>query len=183
MGDRITPAQRAQIAALPEPDLTTDKPLTIWLGARRVEVRPVEGHTGGDLAVAVPDAKVLFCGDLLWHGPANIVDGTVSRWIATVAAFQRLPAAGSMTFVPGHGDLSTAADVARFQAYLADLSSLTARGRRAGLRGDALTAEVVPKLAALHPDYPTAARAAPNEVPFMEAELAGTKRVPTPVPD
>ncbi|HEY6028492.1 MAG TPA: hypothetical protein VIV09_16460, partial [Pseudolabrys sp.] len=49
----------ARIAAVPLPDLVTDKDLTIWLGARRVVVRTVLGHTGGDLTVEVPDAHVI----------------------------------------------------------------------------------------------------------------------------
>src|SRR4051794_4341269 len=64
-GDRITPELRARIAALPLPDLVTDKDLTVWLGSRKVVVRTVLGHTGGDFIAFVPDANVLFCGDLL----------------------------------------------------------------------------------------------------------------------
>jgi len=169
-------AQR--IAQLPLPDLVTESPITIWLGARRVDVRPAEGHTGGDLVVSVPDAKVLFCGDLLWRMPPNIVDGAVSKWIATDRSFEDLPEAASMVFVPGHGDVATVKDVAIFRSYLTDLLSLTEAGRKNGLKGDALAADVVPKLHASHADYFT-----PHaEVMLMERELDGTKRVPQPVP-
>jgi glyoxylase-like metal-dependent hydrolase (beta-lactamase superfamily II) len=181
-GAAITPEQRAQIEALPLPDLVTDRPITLWLGARRVEVRPLDGHTGGDLVVAVPDAKVLFTGDLLWRSPPNIVDGTVSKWIATLAGFQKLPDAAAMTFAPGHGDVATVKDVALLQAYLTDLSAMTAAARRMGLKGEALAADVVPRLAAKYPQYPTIKLGAPHETPFMEEELAGTKRLPVPVP-
>lgn len=180
-GDQITPAVRAQIAALALPDLVTDKDLTIWLGARKVVVRTVEGHTGGDLAIGVPDAKVLFCGDLLWRKVSpNIIDGTVSKWIATAAAFQALPDAAAMTFVPGHGDVARASDVADFQAYLVDLSALTAEGRKAGLSGEALVASVAPKFKARHADWESVDRSAPREIRYMDAELAGTKRTPIP---
>jgi cyclase len=167
------------IAQLPLPDLVTESPITIWLGARRVDVRPAEGHTGGDLVVSVPDAKVLFCGDLLWRTHPNIVDGAVSKWIATDRSFEDLPEAASMTFVPGHGDVATVKDVAIFRSYLADFMSLTQAGRKNGLKGAALAADVIPKLHASHPDYPTITLAA---VALMERELDGTKRVPQPVP-
>jgi len=170
-------AQR--IAQLPLPDLVTESPITIWLGARRVDIRPAEGHTGGDLVVGVPDAKVLFCGDLFWRMPPNTVDGTVSKWIATDRSFEQLPDAASMVFVPGHGDVGTVKDVAIFRSYLTDLLSLTEAGRKNGLKGDALAADVVPKLQASHADYPTATRVV---VMLMERELDGTKRVPQPVP-
>ena len=183
-GDAITPARRELVEHLALPDLVTDKDLTIWLGTRRVEVRTVLGHTGGDLAIAVPDAKVLFCGDILWRRVSpNIIDGTVSQWIATAAAFQQLPDASTTTFVPGHGDLATVADVADFKAYLADLSSLTANERRAGLQGEALVAAVLPLLKARDGDWEGFDRVAPREIRFMDAELAGTKRVPVPAAD
>ena len=180
-GDKITPAQRDFIAHLALPDLTIDKDMTVWLGSRKVEVRTELGHTGGDLTIAVPDAKVLFCGDILWRRVSpNIIDGTVSQWIATAAAFQQLPDASAMTFVPGHGDLAKVADVADFQTYLTDLSSLTANERRAGFQGEALVAAVLPLLKARHGDWDSFDRVAPREIRYMDAELAGTKRVPVP---
>jgi cyclase len=186
MKDAPDPAFKARImqriALLPLPDLVTESPITVWLGGRRVDIRPAEGHTGGDLVVGVPDARVLFCGDLLWRMPPNIVDGTMSKWIETDRSFEQLPQAASMVFVPGHGDVATVKDVAIFRGYVADLMSLTAAGRKAGLKGDALAADVIPKLKVLHPDYPTPTRVLSREVTFMEQELDGTKRVPQPVP-
>ncbi len=173
---------QARIAQLPLPDLVIESPITIWLGARRVDIRLAEGHTGGDLVVGVPEAKVLFCGDMLWRMPPNTVDGTVSRWIATDRSFEQLPDAASMVFVPGHGDLATVKDVAIFRGYLTDLMSRTEAGRKNGLKGDALVADVVPRLQASHPDYPTPTRVLSREVAFMEQELDGTKRVPQPAP-
>jgi len=185
-GNVPDPALKAQITQqmtqLPLPDLVTESPITVWLGARRVDIRPAEGHTGGDLVVGVPDAKVLFCGDLLWHMPPNTVDGNTSKWIATVRGFEQLADAASMTYVPGHGDLETVKDVVLFRGYLTDLASLTAAGRKRGLKGEALVADVAPKLQASHPDYPHPARVVSAEVKFMEQELDGTKRVPQPVP-
>ena len=185
-GNVPDPALKAQIAQqmaqLPLPDLTTESPITVWLGARRVDIRPVEGHTGGDLVVGVPDAKVLFCGDLLWHMPPNTVDGNTPKWIATVRGFEQLPDAASMTYVPGHGDLETVKDVANFRGYVADLASLTEAGRKRGLKGEALVADVAPKLQAAHPDYPHPPRVVASEVKYMEQELDGTKRVPQPAP-
>jgi len=183
-GDRITPARRDFIAHLALPDLTIDKDMTVWLGARKVEVRTVLGHTGGDMVIAVPDAHVLFCGDLLWrHTSPNIIDGTVSQWIATDDAFRHLPDAATMTFVPGHGDLATVKDVADLEAYLTDLSAMTAEARRAGLSGDVLVAAVEPRLKARYGDWASFDYFAPKEIGFMDAELAGTKRVPTPSDD
>lgn len=183
-GDRITPEIKAQIEALPLPDLVSDKDLTVWLGSRKVVVRTVLGHTGGDLTVAVPDAKVLFCGDMLWRRiPPNLIDGSVREWSATDADFTRIPDAAQTRYVPGHGDVADVKDVEDFRAYLLDLRKLVADGRKAGLKDEALAAAVTPKLKALHPDWTISDRAAAFEVRYMDQELAGTKKRPVPVAD
>jgi glyoxylase-like metal-dependent hydrolase (beta-lactamase superfamily II) len=182
LGDRITPEMKAQIEQLPLPDVTTTTGLSIWLGSREVVVRPVLGHTGGDLDVYVPDSNVLFTGDLLWRKiPPNLIDGSVKEWTATDADFIALPDAAQMTFVPGHGDIANLADVKDFRQYLLDLRKLVAEGRKAGLKADALTAFVEPKLKSLHPDWTISDRSAAAEVRYMNDELAGTKRRPVPM--
>ena len=184
-GDRITPELKARIEALPLPDLVTDKDLVVWLGARKVVVRTVLGHTGGDLIVIVPDAKVLFAGDMLWRRVApNLIDGSVSEWAATDRDFARMPDAAHMVFVPGHGDVADLKDVEEFRAYLLDLQRLVVEGvRRTRLTGGALVRAVVPKLRAHYPDWTISDRAAAAEVRYVEQELAGTKRRPVPQPD
>jgi glyoxylase-like metal-dependent hydrolase (beta-lactamase superfamily II) len=183
-GDRITPELKARIAAVPLPDLTTDKDLTLWLGSREVVVRTVLGHTGSDLTIFVPDAKVLFTGDMLWRKvPPNLIDGSVGEWLATDADFAAMPNAAHMTYVPGHGGVANVKDVEDFRAYLLDLRRLVAEGRKAGLKDAALAPEVTPKLKALHPDWTISDRAAAAEVRYMGQELAGTKRRPIPQPE
>jgi len=183
-GDRITPELKARIAALPLPDLVTDKDLTVWLGSRKVKVQTVLGHTGGDLTVSVPDARVLFTGDMLWRKVApNLIDGSVKEWVATDADFAAMPDATQTIYVPGHGDVADVKDVVEFRAYLLDLRRLVEDGRKAGLRDDALVRSVAPKLKAGHPDWTIGDRAAAAEVRYMDQELAGTKRRPVPQPD
>ncbi len=183
-GDRITPALKAQVEGLALPDLVTDKDLTIWLGSRRVDVRVERGHTGGDLVASVPDAHVLFCGDLLWRRFApNIIDGTVPLWIATDKGFARLPDAVQMKFVPGHGDVASAQEVLDFAGYLTDLTVLVRAEMKHGAKDKALVDAVLPKLKAKYPDWTAVDRGGPREIGFMEAELNGRKRVPVPVKD
>lgn len=183
-GDRITPELKSRIEALPLPDLTTDKDLYIWLGSRKVVIRTVLGHTGGDLTVSVPDAKVLFTGDMLWRKIApNLIDGSVAEWSATDADFLAMPDSAQTTFVPGHGDVANRADVEGFRNYLLDLKALVTQARKAGLTGDALTQSVAPKLKANHPDWTISDRAAAAEIRYMDEELAGTKKRPIPQPE
>ncbi len=184
LGDRITPALRTQIDSIPLPDVTTRTGLTIWLGKRKVVVTTVLGHTGGDLAVSVPDSNVLFTGDLLWRKvPPNLIDGSVKEWVATDSDFIALPDSAHITYVPGHGDVADVHDVEDFRSYLLDLRRLVNDGRKAGLSGDALTAFVAPRLKAAHPDWMISDRSAAAEVRYMNDELAGTKRRPVPASD
>jgi glyoxylase-like metal-dependent hydrolase (beta-lactamase superfamily II) len=184
LGSRITPALRTQIEQLPLPDVVTDKDLTVWLGARRIVVRAVLGHTGGDLAIFVPDAQVLFAGDLLWRKvPPNLIDGSVKEWAATDDDLARMADAAHITFVPGHGDVAGLADVREFRNYLLDLERLVGEGRSAGLKDDVLANSVTPKLRALYPDWTISDRSARLEIRYMEEELAGVKRRPVPRPD
>jgi len=182
-GDRITPEIKGQIEALPLPDVTTDKDLTIWLGSRKVVVRTVLGHTGGDLTIYVPDAKVLFAGDMLWRRVApNLIDGSVAEWQATDASFIAMPGSTQMTYIPGHGDVANRGDVEEFRGYLLDLKALVTQGRKAGLTGDALAAAVAPKLKANHPGWTISDRSAAAEIRYMDQELSGTKKRPVPAP-
>jgi len=183
-GDRITSELKSRIEALPLPDLVTDKDLILWLGSRKVVIRTVLGHTGGDLIVYVPDAKVLFAGDMLWRRiPPNLIDGSVKEWSATDADFLKLPDAAHTAFVPGHGDVADVKDVEEFRAYLADLKRLVGEGRRRGLKDDALVQAVAPMIRASNTDWPISDRAITAEVKYMDQELAGTKTRPVPVAD
>ena len=178
-GDRITPAIEARIASLALPDLTTDKDLTVWLGTRKIAVRTVPGHTGGDLIVAVPDAKVVFCGDIVWrHVSPNIIDGTVASWIDTVNQLKNRPDAAGTTFVPGHGEVAKVSDLADFASYLGDLRALVQMARATNLSGDALVKAILPEFSRRHGDWTAFAHFAPLELRYMDEELAGVKRVP-----
>ena len=184
LGDRITPELKSRIEALPLPDLATDKDLIVWLGSRKVVVRTVLGHTGGDLTIFVPGAKALFTGDLLWRKVApNLIDGSVKEWMATDFDFTAMPDARHITYVPGHGDVANLRDVEEFRGYLFDLKGLVAAGRKAGLKDEALAADVAAKLKAHYPDWTISDRAATAEVRYMDQELAGTKKRPVPVAD
>jgi len=52
---------------LRKPDIPLDKSTTLEIGGRKIELLYLgPAHTEGDMVVYVPDAKVLFAGDLLF---------------------------------------------------------------------------------------------------------------------
>ncbi len=76
------------------------------LGGRRVEIAHLgEGHTPGDVVVVVPDARVVFAGDLIESaGPPQFGDDAVpGSWAATLDGVIGLMDATTV-LVPGHGD-------------------------------------------------------------------------------
>jgi glyoxylase-like metal-dependent hydrolase (beta-lactamase superfamily II) len=73
------------------------------LGDRQIELRYLgRGHTDNDIVITVPDASVLFAGDLLENAPAPAFgDSYPQAWAETG---ERLLAMVDGTVVPGHGD-------------------------------------------------------------------------------
>lgn len=173
------PEQHAAVEDLPLPDLLVDEELTIRLGARRLELRVLPGHTGGDLVVAVPDAKVLFSGDLLWRRVApSLIDATVSKWIETLEELRQRHNAEAYTYVPGQGDVATLADIGDYERYLRDLTETVRTAMASVAKDDDLVAAALPPLRAKYGAWELFELHAPQQIPFMAAELSGTKRVP-----
>jgi glyoxylase-like metal-dependent hydrolase (beta-lactamase superfamily II) len=59
------------IPGLTWPTLTFSDSLTLWLGRRRVDLMWLgRGHTAGDIVAWVPDARVMYSGDLVEYRSA-----------------------------------------------------------------------------------------------------------------
>jgi glyoxylase-like metal-dependent hydrolase (beta-lactamase superfamily II) len=114
-----------EVVVVPPRHLFADR-TSIDLGNRSVELRYLgRGHTDCDIVVQVPDAGVLFAGDLLENGaPPYFDDGFPLDWPVTIEAMLGLV---SGPVVPGHGDVAGHAFV---EAQLADLRSVADLGRR-----------------------------------------------------
>lgn len=109
------------------PDIPVTRDTTLVVGGRRLDIiRPGAAHTAGDLMLWVPDARVLFAGDILVEdGVSMMVDGSST---AMLAALARIDSLHPRIAVPGHGRLASdpAALVATTRCYVLDL--------RAGMR-------------------------------------------------
>jgi cyclase len=78
---------------------------------RLVQVGPA--HTRGDTLVHVPDAGVLFAGDILFMGDHPVMwSGPVDNW---VTACDHIIHSGASVVVPGHGPVTDPAGVATFR--------------------------------------------------------------------
>jgi len=142
-----------------------------YFGKREVVLFSLPGHTGGDILAYVPDANVLFMGDMGWSRTLpNLVDATVVDWITSLdKILVQYPTA---KFVPGHGQVATAIEIREFRDYLVDLKTRVQRGI-----ADGLTIEQAKQQLTLPEKYKSFAFqnfAQPN-VEDMYKELKGTK--------
>jgi cyclase len=147
--------------------------MELKLGKRKVVLATFPGHTGGDVIALVPDAGVVFTGDLGWSKTLpNLVDATVNDWIPTLDTM--LKQNPNAKYVPGHGNVAEAADIKDFRNYLADLSSRVKKGIADGLTVDDAKKElIVPEK---YKGFAFQNFAGPN-VEDMYKELKGTKQV------
>jgi len=99
------------------PTTTFEGELELRVGDRAVRLLELgPAHTRGDVVVHVPDADVLYTGDLVFHGGHPIVwAGPVAHWIE---ACDRMLSLGATTVVPGHGPLSDRACIEDQRGYL-----------------------------------------------------------------
>jgi glyoxylase-like metal-dependent hydrolase (beta-lactamase superfamily II) len=111
-----------------------DEGADIDIGGRRIELRWLgRGHTDNDLVIHVPDASVIFAGDLLEEGaPPWLGDGYPLEWPATIEGILALlPASGSVqamaAVVPGHGDVGGHALVERSILEMSAIADLARR--------------------------------------------------------
>jgi len=180
MGDYLTPELKALTESIAAPGVDYEGASHLYLGSRAIHVRSLPGHTGGDSIVVVPDAKVAFLGDLFWRNMLpTLIDASTKPWVETLDAIAALNEPG-YTFVPGHGEVGNAEDVAAFREYLTTLRTLVAEARTQGKAGDALAQSVVPRLKEKFGQWEFAEPVAKTNVLETDAELNGTKRVPQP---
>lgn len=113
-------------------DHTFDRELTIDVGGRRVDVLNLgPAHTAADSVVHVPDAGVLFGGDLLFIGCTPIVwNGPIANWIA---ACDTMIALDAPTVVPGHGPVTDPAGIRSVRGYFEHISEQAEAAYRKGL--------------------------------------------------
>jgi glyoxylase-like metal-dependent hydrolase (beta-lactamase superfamily II) len=97
------------IPGLTWPTVTFKERMSLYLGKRRVDLMHIgRAHTAGDIVAYVPDANVVFSGDIVEYKSACYCgDAHFTDWPATLA---RLGAFRADALVPGRGDALVGAD-------------------------------------------------------------------------
>ncbi len=114
---RAAPLSLGRVEALPVPGFCA-------LGEAELELYPADGHTADGMAVWVPWADILVCGDYISPVEIPIVGGSLDAYLATLARLEALVARAAFV-VPGHGEpldgAGAAAVLAEDRAYLEGL--------------------------------------------------------------
>src|SRR4051812_36580241 len=93
----------SSIPGLTWPTLTFEGEMSIYLGKREVRLMQLgAGHTSGDIVAWVPDAEVMFSGDLIeYHSACYCGDAHLREWPATL---NEIRAFNPKAIAPGRGD-------------------------------------------------------------------------------
>ena len=152
-------ARQLEGVELGAPDVVYDGSYELDLGGRVAHLRSAgRAHTKGDQVVTVPDAGVMFTGDLVETGqfaifpwfPPYDTDVSGLRWIGVM---QRLIDGRPQVVVPGHGDIGGPQLLADVRYYLEELRDETWRRRDSGMREQTIAEEVRAVMIQRHPDW------------------------------
>jgi glyoxylase-like metal-dependent hydrolase (beta-lactamase superfamily II) len=141
------------IPGLTWPTITFPDQMSVWLGKREVRILHLgRAHTAGDVVAAVPDAGVVFSGDLVEYQSACYCgDAHFTDWPETL---DHLADLRPKALVPGRGDALASADkvadgIHMTREFLATLygsvSDSVAKGRSLKEAFDAARAVMDPK--------------------------------------
>jgi glyoxylase-like metal-dependent hydrolase (beta-lactamase superfamily II) len=91
------------IPGLTWPTTTFNQRMSVYLGKRRVDLMFLgRAHTAGDIVAFVPDANVMFTGDIVeYHSACYCGDGHFNDWPATLEAIRGFDVDA---IAPGRGD-------------------------------------------------------------------------------
>jgi glyoxylase-like metal-dependent hydrolase (beta-lactamase superfamily II) len=98
------------IPGLTLPTVTFPDQISVWLGRREVRIMHIgRGHTAGDVIAVVPDAGVVFAGDLVEYKTACYCgDAHCTDWLVTLGHLAEMQA---NALVPGRGAALTTPDM------------------------------------------------------------------------
>jgi glyoxylase-like metal-dependent hydrolase (beta-lactamase superfamily II) len=152
-------ARQLEGVELVAPDVVYDSAYDLDLGGRVVNLRATgRAHSKGDQVITVPDADVLFTGDLVEAGqfaifpwfPPYDVDVSGTRWITVL---ERLAERSPRVVVPGHGDIGGQQLLTDVRDYLRLLRDETWARRDSAMSEETVVAEVTALMLARHPEW------------------------------
>ncbi|HET6414169.1 MAG TPA: MBL fold metallo-hydrolase [Anaeromyxobacter sp.] len=91
--------------------------VTLRVGRHTFHLLHTPGHTPGQIAVHIPEERVLFTGDTVFHKVQTwLMTSDVPNWIASLEKLRGLPDVDKI--VPGHGPITTMKALDEQRAFL-----------------------------------------------------------------
>jgi len=102
------------------PDRWLHDGMTVSVGTNELQVIHTPGHTPGHVVFFEPQTRVAFVGDVLFKGSIGRTDFPRGDYTSLIASITErlLPLGDDVTFVPGHGPISTFGSERRTNPFL-----------------------------------------------------------------
>jgi len=125
-GEAIFPDEKTYFEDPNPPDITITGDTTLKVGNHTFELLHTPGHTPGQLAVYIPEERVVFASDTVFnHCQTWLYVSDVAAWIESL---ERLMGLDVDAIVPGHGNVCTKQELYVQRAFLMEWQTAVAVG-------------------------------------------------------
>ncbi len=139
-GEALFPAREEYYADPNKATIVFTGDLTLRLGGHTFELLHTPGHTPGQIAVYVPEERVVFTGDTVFSGCQTwLMTSDVEQWLRSL---DRISALDFEALVPGHGPVTDRQSLARQRAVLLEWQAVVAAAVASGWSREETVARV-----------------------------------------
>ena len=115
-GAALFPDEKTYFADMNKPTITFKGKMTLRVGNTTFELISTPGHTIGQIAVYIPEERVVFTGDTIFHGCQTWhYASDIETWIKSLKTLQTLDVG---YIVPGHGAVCDKSEIDVQKAFL-----------------------------------------------------------------
>ncbi|XAT62526.1 MBL fold metallo-hydrolase [Rhodobacteraceae bacterium Araon29] len=128
--EALFPDKETYFANMNAPTVTFRGDTTLHMGDTTLELICTPGHTQGQIAVHIPERKVLFSADTIFHGVQTWhYASNIEQWISSL---KKLKTLDMDTIVPGHGPVCDKSQIdvqiSFLHEWLFEVSACVAKG-------------------------------------------------------
>jgi cyclase len=112
------------------PNIVFEKTLHLYLGGLTITLLHLPGHTAGETAVYIPEARTVFTGDNIFHQTQVFLHEAWPReWLASLETLKKLEAD---YYIPGHGEVCGKAYLDEQATFIRDWIGAVKEAREKG---------------------------------------------------
>lgn len=165
-------AEALKSTAISSAEETYERRRRLDLGGREVVLEEMPAHTRGDQVVYIPDADVLFAGDLVETRFFPILPDTDASARAWIEVLEELAERDPSIVVPGHGAVGDAGLINALLVHLRFMQERVRAYMEQGESQEAVTDRMIPAMERLYPHWDNE-EFLPFEIGILYAEITG----------